>query len=754
MGPPRRSTGGKAPGPPYERFHGTTVWIDAERSDDSSRTDEDMVGIRAVMERLRSLFLQHGTEIALHEDTGDGWLALLDARTETVGALSIVSEHFPAALREHNASCSEGERLRLRVVVHDGKVAVDEQGATGHVPSYAARLLNSSKLRECLTLTTAPLVVCVSDQVFQNDVRQQPSRLPEGVVFVPIRISEPEKGFEAQAWVHAPGDVNFLARIMEQEAASAHDLAARAVPLESARRIDRGELAGRLAEIVCQAVRAPDELDRRVALVGKPGVGKRALVERVLADETVRGEFPDGITLVELGNRPDDRDLVAAQLRILEQLHEPLRPVVVDPEAGRERLRQALSVRKHLVVVDKLHRPEHLAAFPVPGSCALLAISDDERNLPPGVRQFPVRPLSAVEARRALATSAHAGDPATLPAAARTVAEACGNLPLGLGVAGPLVADGSVGWDGLAAELRAGARPRGQRRACELLLMRVVGASARRLPPLARACLWELGVFDGFFPVPRQVVERLWRRHGLGPDEVRTFLDLLVRRSLIRSELPDAVRMHDCLVRHAGEELAALGSATSLPELNGWIADSYLTDWGGLGGGLDRLGPQRRPSPDDRYGLRHLVPHLDRAGRTEQVHLLFEIPAHGAGTEVGRWHEVHTQAGELASFLADIGLAYRRAVEARATAAHDTDRMLACALRQARYDILRALLDSNGMPAAEDLATAAELGVIDRTRALSWIDDRIADPAMRARARLTFVRSCWHTLGGNDERMV
>lgn len=748
MGPPRKPTGGKAPGP-YERLYNTTVGIDAERSNDPSKTDEDIIGLRAVMERLRGLFLEHGIGIARVENTGDGWLAFVDASTETVQVLSVVVDHFEPTLSDHNESCPEGQRLRLRVVVHDGKVAVDEQGAAGHVPGYAARLLNSSKLRQCLRLTTAPLVVCVSDQVHRDDVLQQPSRLPDGLSFVGVHISEPDKGFEAQAWVHAPGDVDFLARMARHEAASAHALAARAAqlgPTVRGRRLARGELAGKLAELLGQAVRAPEESGRLVALVGKPGVGKHALVERVLADEALQSEFPGGISLVELGNQPDERDLVAAQLHILEQLHEPLHPVIVDLDAGRERLRQALSGRKHLVILDKLHHREHLAAFPVPDACALLAISDHERNLPSGALLLPVPPLGATEARRALAASAAAGSPAELPAAAATVAEACGKLPMGIDVAGTLVAHGGIDWADLAAELRARARPRG-RRGAELLLMGVVGASARRLPLLARACLWELGMFDGCFPVPRQVVERLWRRHGLTNEDARSFLDLLLQRALVRAEPADAVRMHDLLVRHAADEMAALGSSTSLRELHGWMADSYLADWGGLDAGLDRLNLESRLSPDDRYGLQHVAVHLDRASRTEQVHRLFELPTRGTGFEVCRWHEVHTQTGELASFHADLGLAYRRAVEARTTAAHDTERMLAFAELQARYDILRALLDANGVPAAEDLATAAELGVLLRSRALSWID-QLPDPATRAKASMTFIRSCRHTLGG------
>src|SRR6266540_2656558 len=321
-----------------------------------------MVGLRAAMERLRGVLPRHGIEIAQHEDHGDGWSVLVDPRTETVEVLRTVQEQFGPALREHNDSCPEGERLRLRVVVHAGQVAVDDQGAVGRDLNYAFRLLDSAKLRQCLGLTTAPLVVCVSDAVFRDYVRQQPSRLPDGVHFVPVQVSEPEKNFQAQAWVHAPGDVDFLARIMEREAAAATDLAVRATQL---------------------GFTAAGHRAARVELDGRPGVGKHTLVQRVLAGEAVQSEFPDGITVVELSNRPDDRDLVAAQLRILEQLHEPLYPVVVDPDA-----------------------------------CALLMVTDDERNVPAGALVLPVKPLSASEARRTLAASAQAGSSVALPTAA------------------------------------------------------------------------------------------------------------------------------------------------------------------------------------------------------------------------------------------------------------------------------------------------------------------------------------------------
>ena len=73
--------------------------------------------------------------------------------------------------------------------------------------------------------------------------------------------------------------------------------------------------------------------------------------------------------------------------------------------------------------------------------------------------------------------------------------------------------------------------------------------------------------------------------------------------------------VHQSFVDYLMEEHPEL----DLPNTHGRIADHYLTTWGGLGQGLPGLAVPDTAAQDDGYGLRHVMHHLWRAKRYDDL---------------------------------------------------------------------------------------------------------------------------------------
>lgn len=73
----------------------------------------------------------------------------------------------------------------------------------------AARLLDAPELRACLAATEAPLVLAVSDWVYQEVVQHRYGRL-DPASYQPVKVTT--KDLDAVAWVHVPGDPEAVKR--------------------------------------------------------------------------------------------------------------------------------------------------------------------------------------------------------------------------------------------------------------------------------------------------------------------------------------------------------------------------------------------------------------------------------------------------------------------------------------------------------------------------------------------------------------
>jgi hypothetical protein len=105
-------------------------------------------------------------------DRGDGAMALIhpvDAVPKTV-VLDTVVPKLAALLTEHNARYAENA-FRLRVVVSAGEVTYDDNGPYGDALDVAFRLLDASGVKKMLKGTEDPMVLVVSEEIYDSVVR-------------------------------------------------------------------------------------------------------------------------------------------------------------------------------------------------------------------------------------------------------------------------------------------------------------------------------------------------------------------------------------------------------------------------------------------------------------------------------------------------------------------------------------------------------------------------------------------------------
>lgn len=105
-------------------------------------------------------------------DRGDGALVMVHPVDEVPKSLLLT--RFVPLLRDglaaHNASHPR-YRFRLRVALHAGEVHYDQRGAFGEDIDITCRLLDAPELKTKLRHTAAPMVLVVSNHIYQSVIR-------------------------------------------------------------------------------------------------------------------------------------------------------------------------------------------------------------------------------------------------------------------------------------------------------------------------------------------------------------------------------------------------------------------------------------------------------------------------------------------------------------------------------------------------------------------------------------------------------
>lgn len=162
------------------------------------------------------------------------------------------------------------------------------------------------------------------------------------------------------------------------------------------------------------------------------------------------------------------------------------------------------------------------------------------------------------------------------------------------------------------------------------------------------------------------------------------------------------------------------------------IADYHLTAWGGLSRGLPLLPVAGRPDFGERYGLRHVIEHLDAAGRHSDIHHLLRLSAPGGPENV--WFACHENLGTLEDYREHVAIGRRIAAARVDRSGSDRAEFMALEIRY-------MLMDSSLV----ELAAGIPANLLDRlVRANVWPLEkalfyarRNSDAADRASALLT-----------------
>lgn len=177
--------------------------VDIENS--TSRPDHVKARLRQALYDLLECALHAGGLTDQHHDPfldrGDGALTLIHSVDRALQArlLTDAVPELGRLLATHNTQRPD-HRFRLRVVVHAGQVGYDHRGCFGEAVDLAFRLLEAPQLKRALRLTTAPLVLVVSEDIYRSVVRNDHTGIDEQT-FTP-RVSTKINGRPHRGWVN------------------------------------------------------------------------------------------------------------------------------------------------------------------------------------------------------------------------------------------------------------------------------------------------------------------------------------------------------------------------------------------------------------------------------------------------------------------------------------------------------------------------------------------------------------------------
>ncbi|MFF4036646.1 NB-ARC domain-containing protein [Streptomyces sp. NPDC001816] len=298
----------------------------------------------------------------------------------------------------------------------------------------------------------------------------------------------------------------------------------------------RHRLVGRdalTAELTALLARTEPGHGRPAVVVGPPGAGKTSLALR--AAHELRGLFPDGQVFVDLhsaSSLPFSPDVLVR--RILRSLGGA--PAPENPEEARARLRDALSRRRVLVVLDNVDSEAQVRPLLVDGgrSGVLVAARRELSALSDGFHRR-IGALHRQDAHRMLADLVGTARIRAERPAARSVVESCAGLPLALHIAGLWLTARPHRSLGDLADRLADERERlRQLHVGDLSLHTSVTAYYRPLPPPLRTALRQLADIQGDFDV-QEMTTRVAPSRRLAMD----LLEELLHRQLVQAGEPD-----------------------------------------------------------------------------------------------------------------------------------------------------------------------------------------------------------------------
>ncbi len=550
--------------------HRTILVVDVEGFGDKRRTNADRLAVRDGMyHAVQQAFRNTGIPWAdcYHESCGDGVFVLVPSEVPKSVFVESVPRELAEALREHNATHTDEERIRLRMALHAGEVYYDEHGVTAESINLAFRLLDAGQLKAALADSPGALALIVSPWFFDEVVRHSPAA--DAATYRPVQVAVKET--TAVGWISRPdhpypADADKLDRPPASPAAPVP----RQLPAHAPHFVGRDDELAELTRLLDAAPGADPAAI--VAIDGTAGVGKTALALRWA--NQVAERFGDGQLYVNLrGYDPSGAPVTAAEAirGFLDTFGVPADRIPVGAEAQAHLYRSMLAGKRMLVMLDNARDASQIRpVVPGPGGCLVLITSrrrlaDLEEAIPLTVETLPPGQAGQLFTQLAPASSRE-------PEAVSDLMRRCGCLPLAI-------------------RLLAG-RLRHHPSWTVADLVAAVDESENQLEEIHAGSVSAAAAFDLSYTDLLPDQQLLFRSLGLhpGPDidaraaaalagtdlpRARRLLDALYDNHLIEETARGRYGMHD-LLRAYARALAAQDEAADADERTGRLLDYYL----------------------------------------------------------------------------------------------------------------------------------------------------------------------------------
>jgi hypothetical protein len=154
------------------------------------------------------------------QQQGDGGLLLLPTGGEVDEPLliALLLRTVESELRAVNDGAAAGERIRLRVALHEGVVYDGANGYAGDAVIEVCRMCEAAPVKRALAeAPLADFVLVASDGLYRGVLRHGEHGLPSAAEFAAVSLTLKE--FSANCWLHVPGGVPPAGTVAEEPAA-------------------------------------------------------------------------------------------------------------------------------------------------------------------------------------------------------------------------------------------------------------------------------------------------------------------------------------------------------------------------------------------------------------------------------------------------------------------------------------------------------------------------------------------------------
>ena len=280
-----------------------------------------------------------------------------------------------------------------------------------------------------------------------------------------------------------------------------------------------------------------------------------------------------------------------------------------DEQQGRAYLSRILADKACLLILDDVWESEHVADFDALGErCRMLITTRNVGVLQQGAVNHCLDVMEDDEAMELLVKAAGISQD-ELSNVAEEVAKECENLPLALAMVGSTARDKPDQWDAALHRLR--------NADLEKLkldfphcpypnIMSSIHVSVDTLDDNIKKRYLDFAVFPEDTPIPEAVLETFWKPEGLDVYDTREVVNELINRSMLRSDDPGWLSLHDLQFDYVRKQ------AGNLTALHNRFVDAYA----------EQYEDGWHTGPNDGYFFQYLPHHLKEAGRGEELQKL------------------------------------------------------------------------------------------------------------------------------------